>query len=129
MGFASCVVPGGWVVFSLYCLFWVLVSGSCLDVCGCCTGVTLRVDGFVIVCDWFGVVLCVVLLLSACFVGVIGLIWLLVLRCWWAVFVVGLRLSVGGCYCGYAVAGEGVGVGFVWCWRCCLFLVRFVCVL
>lgn len=61
-----------------------LVSGSCLDVCGCCTSVTLRVDGFVIVCDWFGVVLRVVLLLSACFVGVIGLIWLLVLRRWWA---------------------------------------------
>lgn len=44
-----------------------LVGGGYLDVCGCCTAVTLRADdGFV--CDWFGTVLCVVLLPSAYFV-------------------------------------------------------------
>lgn len=42
-------------------------GGGYLDACGCCTAVTLCADdGFV--CDWFGTVLCVVLLPSAYFV-------------------------------------------------------------
>lgn len=54
-------------LFSLCLLFWMLVGGGYLDVCGCCTAVTLRADdGFV--CGWFGTVLCVVLLPSAYFV-------------------------------------------------------------